>query len=107
MKSVYNTHQRQEVLTYLQNRAGEHVTAADICAFFKESGKPIGTATVVHPRGSFVYLRSSRSTDSTANVLAKVPSGSFVEILSWDVWYCKVRYSGIVGYMVTSYLQGN
>ncbi len=46
MKSVYNTHQRQEVLTYLQNRAGEHVTAADICAFFKESGKPIGTATV-------------------------------------------------------------
>ncbi len=68
---------------------------------------PIGTATVVHPRGSFVYLRSSRSTDSTANVLAKVPSGSFVEILSWDVWYCKVRYSGIVGYMVTSYLQGN
>ena len=68
---------------------------------------PIGTGTVVHPRGSFVYLRSSRNTDSTANVLAKVPSGSFIEILSWDVWYCKIRYNGIVGYMVTSYIQGN
>ena len=68
---------------------------------------PIGSATVVHPRGSFVYLRSSKSTDSTANVLARVPSGSYVEILSWDVWYCQVRYNGIVGYMVTSYLQGN
>ena len=73
----------------------------------KPDPTPIGTATVVHPRGSFVYLRSSRSTESTANVLAQVPSGSTVEILVWDVWYCKVRYSGITGYMVTSYLQGN
>ena len=46
MKSVYNTHQRQELLSYLQDRAGEHVTAADICAYFKSCGKPIGTATV-------------------------------------------------------------
>ena len=73
----------------------------------KPDPTPIGTATVVHPRGSFVYLRSSRSTDSTANVLAQVPSGSTVEILVWDVWYCKVRWSGMTGYMVTSYLRGN
>ena len=65
---------------------------------------PIGTATVVHPRGSYVNLRSSRTTDTNTNILAKVPSGTVVDVLVYDRWYSTVSYNGIVGYMVSSYL---
>ena len=67
-------------------------------------GPAIGTATVQHPNGSFVYLRSSRSTDSLDNVLAKVPSGATVTIYQKDEWYSLVEYNGITGYMVSHYL---
>jgi len=65
---------------------------------------PIGKATVVHPRGSFVNLRSSRTTDTDRNILARVPSGTEVDLLVWDFWYSTISYNGIVGYMVSSYL---
>ena len=65
---------------------------------------PVGTATVVHPRGSYVNLRSSRTTDTNANILARVPSGTVVDVLVWDVWYTTITYNGITGYMVSSYL---
>ena len=68
---------------------------------------PVGVATVVHPWGSYVNLRSTTSTDTSANILAQVPSGSRVEVLSWGYWYSLVRYRGITGYMVTSYLSGS
>ena len=68
-------------------------------------GTPIGTATVVHPNGSFVYLRSSRSTSSLDNVLAKVPSGAKVTVYQRDEWYSLVQYNGITGYMVSHYLE--
>lgn len=67
-------------------------------------GTPIGTATVVHPRGSYVNLRSSRTTESKTNILAQVPSGTVVDLLAYDRWYSLVSYNGIVGYMVSSYL---
>ncbi len=67
-------------------------------------GPAIGTATVQHPNGSFVYLRSSRSTDSLDNVLAKVPSGAAVTVYQSDEWYSLVEYNGITGYMVSHYL---
>ena len=65
---------------------------------------PIGTAVVRHPNGSFVYLRSSRSTADLSNVLAKVPSGSVVKVYQKDEWYSLIEYNGIKGYMVSSYL---
>ena len=66
---------------------------------------PIGTATVVHPNGSFVYLRSTRSTSSLDNVLAKVPSGARVTVYERDEWYSLIEYNGIYGYMVSHFLQ--
>ena len=65
---------------------------------------PVGTAVVRHPNGSFVYLRSSRSTADLSNVLAKVPSGSVVTVYQRDEWYSLISYNGIKGYMVSSYL---
>lgn len=67
---------------------------------------PAGSAVVRHPNNTFVYLRSSRTTEDLSNVLAKVPSGSTVEVYEQDRWYSLVGYNGIVGYMVTQYLYG-
>ena len=67
-------------------------------------GPAIGTATVQQPNGSFVYLRSSRSTANLDNVLAKVPSGAKVTVYQSDEWYSLVEYNGITGYMVSHYL---
>lgn len=65
---------------------------------------PIGTAVVQHPNGSFVYLRSSRSTADLSNVLAKVPSGAVVLVYQKDEWYSLISYNGVTGYMVSGYL---
>ena len=65
---------------------------------------PVGQATVVHPRGSFVNLRSSRTTDTNRNILARINSGTVVDVLVWDRWYSTISYNGLVGYMVSSYL---
>ena len=45
-KSKYKTKQQEEILVYLREVEGEHVTVADILAHFKDMGNPIGTATV-------------------------------------------------------------
>ena len=62
-------------------------------------------ATVRQPNGSFVYLRSSRNSNGTANVLAQVPSGSVVDVLEWGEFWSRIRYNGQEGYMVTHYLK--
>ena len=66
---------------------------------------PAGTATVTHPNNSFVYLRSSRSSESTTNVICQVPSGSVVTVVEWGELWTKIRYDGMEGYMVTHYLK--
>ena len=67
----------------------------------------IAIVTVVHPWGSFVYLRSSTTTDTNQNILAKIPHGTAVELLEWGFWYSRIRYNGITGYIVTSYLKSD
>lgn len=44
--SQYKTKQREALLSYLMSLPGEHVTAADVCAHFRDEGASIGTATV-------------------------------------------------------------
>ena len=64
-----------------------------------------GTAVVTHPNGSFVYLRSSPNSNNLSNVLDQVPSGTLVEVLSWDKYWSVISYKGVQGYMVTNYLK--
>lgn len=45
-KTGYKTRQLEEILLYLESVKDTHVTAADICGHFRDSGMPIGTATV-------------------------------------------------------------
>ena len=66
----------------------------------------IGTpAYVKNVNSSFVYLRSSRSSKGTGNVLARVPNGALVTVLEQDAYWSRIIYDNIEGYMVTQYLK--
>lgn len=45
-KAQYKTKQREELLAYLESVQGTHVTVNEICLYFRQLGKPIGTTTV-------------------------------------------------------------
>ena len=59
---------------------------------------------VSHPAGSFVNLRSSPSMGSN-NVQVRVPHGSRVTIVSPGPDWCKVKYNGYTGYMMSYVLK--
>ena len=61
------------------------------------------TATVDHPDGTFVYLRSGPS-KTTGKVLLKVPHGARVTVLVPGATWSQVRYNGQTGYMMTCFL---
>ena len=63
------------------------------------------SATVRQPNNSFVYMRSTRSSDSLANVICQVPSGSVVSVVEWGKLWSRIVYNGMEGYMVTNYLK--
>ena len=54
MKPKYKTKQREVLLSYLRSTAGNHITAGDVCEYFKEQGTPIGQATVYRQLESLV-----------------------------------------------------
>ncbi|MBQ6555041.1 MAG: transcriptional repressor [Firmicutes bacterium] len=45
-KAKYKTKQYDELLTFLKQTGGKHITVAEISEHFKAEGKPIGTATI-------------------------------------------------------------
>ena len=45
-KVHYKTRQSREIAAYLQARPGQHVTAAELSAFFARQGRGMGKATV-------------------------------------------------------------
>ena len=45
-KTIYKTKQGEELLTYLKQHQGKHITVNEISAYFTSVGKPIGTATI-------------------------------------------------------------
>ena len=42
----YKTKQGDELRSFLESVPGKHITAADVCDYFRRSGKPMGMATV-------------------------------------------------------------
>ena len=58
---------------------------------------------VSHPNGTYVNLRSTPSMIQN-NILARVPSGATVTVLSPGSDWCKVLYGGTTGYMMTYFL---
>lgn len=46
VKAKYKTRQREELIAFLKEVPGKHLTAADICEHFKTAGVAIGMTTV-------------------------------------------------------------
>lgn len=63
-----------------------------------------GTATVTQPNNSFVNLRS-RPHSEEDNVIAKIPSGTVVEVLERGDTWCRIRVNGQEGWMISWYLR--
>ena len=45
-KGKYRTRQREEIIEYMENAGGEHITVSDLCEYFRTKGKSIGQTTV-------------------------------------------------------------
>ncbi|MCR4842231.1 MAG: transcriptional repressor [Eubacterium sp.] len=45
-RSKYKTKQREILLDYLVTVPGEHITAGDVCEYFRRQGAPIGQSTI-------------------------------------------------------------
>ena len=45
-RSKYKTKQREILLDYLRSAPGAHITAGDVCAYFRSQGAAIGQSTV-------------------------------------------------------------
>ena len=54
MKPKYKTKQREEMIAYLETVPGQHITAADVCDYFRQKGSPIAQATVYRQLESLV-----------------------------------------------------
>jgi len=53
-RSKYKTKQREILLSYLQSMPGVHITASDVCNYFKDRGASIGQSTVYRHLESLV-----------------------------------------------------
>ena len=54
MHSKYKTRQRERLLSYFETLPGVHLTAADVCDFFKTQENPIGQSTIYRQLESLV-----------------------------------------------------
>ncbi|MDD3335736.1 MAG: SH3 domain-containing protein [Eubacteriales bacterium] len=62
------------------------------------------TRVVYHPNGTYVNLRSTPDL-TYGTVKTRVPTGRSVTILTPGAEWCKVKYNGYSGYMLTYFLQ--
>ena len=53
-RQKYRTKQREILLDYFEHMSGTHITASDVCTYFKEQGAPIGKSTVYRQLESLV-----------------------------------------------------
>ena len=55
--------------------------------------------------GNYAAIKSALHTFSGSNVLLRVPHGASVTIVSPGTDWCKVKYNGTTGYMMTYFLK--
>ena len=53
-RTKYRTKQREILLRYLESVAGVHITAGDVCEYFRAQGAPIGQSTIYRQLESLV-----------------------------------------------------
>ncbi|MBR2529276.1 MAG: transcriptional repressor [Blautia sp.] len=53
-RSKYKTKQRKILIDYLETVPGVHITASDVCEYFRGQGSPIGQSTIYRQLESLV-----------------------------------------------------
>ena len=53
-RSKYKTKQREILTEYFKARPGQHITAADVCAYVKKNGESVGQSTIYRQLESLV-----------------------------------------------------
>ena len=53
-RSKYKTKQREKLIDYLETKKGTHITAGDVCDYFRVSGESIGQSTIYRQLESLV-----------------------------------------------------
>lgn len=53
-RSKYKTRQRESLMEFLRTVPGVHITAGDVCEYFRKRGTPIGQSTVYRQLESLV-----------------------------------------------------
>ncbi|MCR4743678.1 MAG: transcriptional repressor [Lachnospiraceae bacterium] len=53
-RSKYKTKQREFLIDFFKSKPGEHITAGDVCEYFKEQGCSIGQSTIYRHLESLV-----------------------------------------------------
>ena len=95
MKRQYNTKHRDALLTYLKSRPGIHMTAADVCSYFRAEGEAIGTTTVYRQLDRLVDEGIFTDFESAARYYEKMLASLVGEI---DTMHQLEGYTNIVSY---------
>jgi peptidoglycan hydrolase-like protein with peptidoglycan-binding domain len=67
-------------------------------------GDPTKAIVATQP-GRSLNLRSSKDSSTKANIMAYIPSSLVVDLLERGPSWCKVRYKGMTGYVMTGFLR--
>ena len=94
-RAKYKTKQRDILLKYLEDRRGVHITAGDVCEYFKEQGSSIGQSTVYRQLESLVDegLISKYTIDGSSPACFEF-AGAHVHNGTESCFHCKCEKCG-------------
>ena len=106
-ETAYKTKQREEILAFLEQTAGQHVTAKSVHRALSESGSTIGSATVYRQLDRFVdegIVRRYTLGQNEAACFEYVGDGSSCE--QTHCFHCLCTQCGSLYHMECDHLAG-
>ena len=98
VKGKYQTRQKCELLSYLENQPGRHLTAQDVCDGLSELGTPMGLTTVYRQLEVLMAegLVNKYTLDGKCACFEYVPRDSH---LAGECFHCKCERCGKLYHM--------
>ncbi len=91
----YKTKQKEILTEYFENLPGVHITASDVCEYFKKTGTPIGQATIYRQLENLVDEGIIRKyiVDSNSPACFEYTGGEF-RVENGNCFHCKCEKCG-------------
>lgn len=91
----YKTRQREYLIEYLKTVEGQHITAADVCAYFEKEGIPIGQSTVYRQLENLVEegIINKYIIDATSPACFEYPQ-NIRQVEGKECFHCKCEKCG-------------